>query len=553
MPEFAEFAKQLAQLNRQYTAQLGDTLAQLARDAGKAGPQASRTDLEDFHRRLHKLAGSGGTFGFTELSRRARALEVACKAWLDAPSPAVAPQWAAWLAGVAALGDTLSTPDASVVVMPEAQPPQRDKLEHVRLVVIEDEPETGRALQRGLSQFGYDVALFADFQSARQSVLASPPQLLVVDIMLPGSIPDDGTAAIPLLFQELGYPLPAIFLTARTDFRARLAVARAGGEAFLTKPVDVPGLANRIEAMLRERAQSPFRVLVVDDDEQLAEHYKLALASAGMMADRVCTADEVYAAIETLCPDLILMDLYMPECTGAELARTIRYNDAWQSMPIVFLSSENDIETQSLALGSGADDFLTKPILDGRLVSAVRARATRARKVAELMSQDSLTGLLKHASIKDRLVQELGRAQRQGHPLALAMLDIDRFKHVNDTWGHPMGDHVIKSLGHLLRQRLRRQDSIGRYGGEEFVAILPESNYAAARNLIEDIRQRFNEVRFVHNGETFSVSLSAGVSCSTQFSDVATLLAAADAALYSAKRAGRNQVKLASEGLEVLV
>jgi diguanylate cyclase (GGDEF)-like protein len=161
------------------------------------------------------------------------------------------------------------------------------------------------------------------------------------------------------------------------------------------------------------------------------------------------------------------------------------------------------------------------------------------------MSQDSLTGLLKHASIKDRLAQEMERARRQGKVMSAVMLDIDFFKKVNDNWGHPVGDQVIKTLGHLLRQRLRSQDSVGRYGGEEFVAVLPECGPEAALQLVDDIRQRFGAVKFNSQGQEFSVTLSAGIAASEHFHTPADLLAAADAALYEAKHGGRNQVRLA--------
>ena len=161
------------------------------------------------------------------------------------------------------------------------------------------------------------------------------------------------------------------------------------------------------------------------------------------------------------------------------------------------------------------------------------------------MSQDSLTGLLKHASFKNRLSQEVDRARRQGKPLAVAMVDIDLFKQVNDTWGHPMGDQVIKTLAHLLRQRLRRQDVIGRYGGEEFGVVLPECTLADAVHLMDDIRQRFSEIRFILEGQSFNVTLSAGVVSSETVPKAPDLLALADTALYEAKHSGRNQVRSA--------
>jgi diguanylate cyclase (GGDEF)-like protein len=158
------------------------------------------------------------------------------------------------------------------------------------------------------------------------------------------------------------------------------------------------------------------------------------------------------------------------------------------------------------------------------------------------MSQDSLTGLLKHAMAKDRLAQEVDRANRQGKTLVVA---IDHFKKVNDDWGHLMGDHVIKTLAQLLRQRLRRQDSVGRYGGEEFVLILPDCSLDDAQRLLHDIRLRFAEVQFGGHEKGFSVTFSAGIASNEHLRQAEELLAAADAAMYEAKRGGRNQVRRA--------
>lgn len=537
-----DFADQLAALREQYVKRLESTLDNLVSRVAEHGGDIAPVTLAELHADLHKLAGSGGTFGFPELSRQARALEVTAKIWLDGSSVPDLAQWQDWKTGLSALRQTLTPPAVSEAVMAKEEPalmPVQDS--RLRVVLIEDDEDVGASLSKGLSQFGYEVTHYTVFAEAEAAILSDPPDVLVVDIRLTGH---DSTEAVTLLATRLGYSLPTIFIASRTDFSARLAAAKAGGSAFLSKPVDIPTLAGRIEILQQERELSPFRVLIVDDDEALAEHYRLTLASAGMLAEKVCHPKEVLRVMQSLHPDILLIDLYMPECTGAQLARAIRYEDAWLGIPIIYLSAEDDLEEQIKALDSGGgDDFLTKPISDARLVAMVRTRALRARKVDELMSKDSLTGLLKHSSIKDRLAQEVERAHRQGKVMSMAMVDMDYFKRVNDNWGHPMGDQVIKTLAHLLRQRLRRQDSIGRYGGEEFTVVLPECNAADAVRLLDDIRQRFSEIRFIHEGQSFGITLSAGIATSEQCADAQSLLAAADAALYDAKDGGRNQVR----------
>ncbi len=240
-------------------------------------------------------------------------------------------------------------------------------------------------------------------------------------------------------------------------------------------------------------------------------------------------------------PDLVLMDIEMPNYIGSELAAVLRQYEGWVGLPIIYLSAETDVDEQIKAMGVGADDFLTKPISDARLVSAIKVRAARARQLSDLMSKDSLTGLLKHARIKEELEIELARARRSGKELCAVMIDLDHFKQMNDTYGHAVGDRVIRAVAHLLKQRLRKSDMIGRYGGEEFVAVLPECDIETAEKIMNDIRERFALLRFNHEGTEFGCTFSAGIACSTQFPP-SGLLVAADEAMYRAKRSGRNRV-----------
>jgi diguanylate cyclase (GGDEF)-like protein len=241
---------------------------------------------------------------------------------------------------------------------------------------------------------------------------------------------------------------------------------------------------------------------------------------------------------------VVLLDVNMPDCTGPELAQIIRFNDDWLRVPIIYLSAETDITRQMNALIKAGDDFVSKPIADNALVTTVFSRAQRARLLSIALSRDSLTGLLKHADIKEQVGIELERAQRSGKPASVAMLDIDFFKQVNDSYGHVAGDNVIRALANLLRQRLRRVDSLGRYGGEEFLVVLPDCPADQALRILDEIRQRFAELHFIAGDSEFSVTLSAGIaSTEPGAKDAGELLERADRALYVAKHGGRNQVR----------
>jgi len=256
---------------------------------------------------------------------------------------------------------------------------------------------------------------------------------------------------------------------------------------------------------------------------------------------------DIMQEIAAFRPELVLMDLHMPDFSGSDLAGVIRQHDQYANLPIVYLSAETDIQQQVEAMVRGADDFLTKPISDLQLVATARARITRSRQLEEKINKDSLTGLLKHASIKEAVGLEVQHSRRTAKPVTLAMLDIDHFKTVNDNYGHTMGDVVIAAVATLLRQRLRQSDILGRYGGEEFVVVLPECELENAGLLLDEIRQRFSSLHYSHEGQDFSCTISIGLACSTQYpeSSGAELLVAADEALYKARHGGRNQVQQA--------
>lgn len=545
MQTMMDFSMQLAVLRRQFAARLAGTLDELNRLMAGREPDVPRELLAQVHLRLHKLAGAGGTFGFPELSTQASALEEMSKVWLQTDQPAPPDQWRMWLAGLSALRSSIAIQGESVERKPltELVASRSATRSVVRVVMVHSDQAFSLMMCRGLGQFGYTVSHYLDWRSAQAGLMADPPDVVLLESAIVEQENEPTRQAVERLVAQPDRHLALIFLANHADFAIQLLAAKVGAEVFFTQPVDAPTVAARIEAIVREREQQPYRVLIVEDDEALAEHYRLTLRGAGMLADRVSHPNAVLPALRKLRPDVLLMDLYMPESTGAELARMIRYDSAWQGLPIVLMSAESDLALQVQALHSGADDFLVKPISDVELVVGTRVRAERARKVAELMNQDSLTGLLKHASIKDRLTQEVDRARRNGKPVSIAMVDIDLFKRVNDNWGHPMGDQVIKTLGNLLRQRLRRQDSVGRYGGEEFLVVLPECSEADALRLLDDIRRRFADIVFRSGEHSFNVTLSAGVAVSTQGRDAHEVLAAADQALYLVKNSGRNQVR----------
>ena len=265
------------------------------------------------------------------------------------------------------------------------------------------------------------------------------------------------------------------------------------------------------------------------------------LKKAGLTAHIITDPMQIIVALEAFNPEIIILDMYMPGCTGMEIARVIRQQDRFHSVPIIYLSAEDDVSKQLHAMSLGGDDFLTKPIDPKHLIATIHNRGRRARSLLALMIRDSLTGLFNHTHTLYLLEQELVKARHKNQNLCFAMIDVDYFKRVNDTFGHPIGDRILRSLSMFLKQRLRKSDHIGRYGGEEFAIIMPDTRESDARSVLNDIRERFAELTQTAGEQEFHVTFSCGVAL-WKNDNAATLCERADQALYKAKAAGRNCV-----------
>ena len=533
MPDTPQLQAQLAAIEARFRQRLDDELDTL--DELSAQLQDAPAALRSLRDRLHKLAGSAGTFGYGELGSMARQLEQQAQTQLDADSTD-----ATVLTELSSAGAQLR-PLLQRNEQREAQPQQleagtSDEDRHRRIGLLIEEDDLASQMAQTLDSFGYQVIRLASPEALQTS---APLDALIIDTSPPGSHLLDH----PVL-QQAANPLPPLLIISSLDtFASRLQAVRAGAVGFFTKPVDLPLLERRLERSFNNQQGGPFRVLIVDDDTELAARYQLVLSNAGIRVDAVSNPHLLLEKMHNFIPEVVLMDLSMPEYSGPELAQVIRLDDDWLRVPIVYLSAETNAERQMSALLKAGDDFITKPISDSTLLTTVYARAQRARMVSDALARDSLTGLLKHADIKEQLEVEVERSKRCQAPVSVAMIDIDHFKKVNDTYGHACGDNVIRALSNMLRQRLRKVDRLGRYGGEEFVAVLPGCSSSDACQLLESIREAFNALQFSYGGQQFHCSFSAGISaCENDEWAEEELLERADRALYQAKQSGRNRL-----------
>ncbi|EGV20074.1 diguanylate cyclase [Thiocapsa marina] len=568
-PDKAEsFQSRKARLRASFLSQLPGRLA----DARRAVAELRAGEIE--HARLdalyvlfHTLKGSGATFGFRQIGDAARTAEQAVRRAMDSGGhvePTLPAELACLLDDLDALAlaadvqadpDTApgfelpgpqSRPEPAPGQAPDAHPGQPADRSQRMVYLCDDDPDLAAQLAGQLGCFGYRVRAFTTLADLRTAVESERPAAIILDIVFP----EDENAG-PKMLAELRSAeqetIPCIFISCRDDFEGRLQAVRAGGSAYCTKPIKTVELLEFLDALTNPHPPEPINVLVVDDDRELAQFHATVLEEAGMVAKAVSNPEQVLSLLDTFDADLVLMDMYMPDCSGPELSRILRQIPGHVSLPIIYVSSETDVERQHKALAVGADGFLTKPIEPARLVAEVALRAERMRILHSLMVRDGLTGLFNHNAIMQFLEVAVANARRGGTSLCFAMIDVDHFKSVNDTYGHPTGDQVLMALSRTLRMRLREDDLVGRYGGEEFAVVLNGAGVEPAKRILDALRTSFSNVTFFSDGQEFHCTFSVGVSDFPTFATPDALTEAADRALYRAKKGGRNRVEIATE------
>lgn len=391
-----------------------------------------------------------------------------------------------------------------------------------------------------IAQLGY-FGIVAEFSEWNQPLPEDPEAAPLILFDTNGLDSDEWYPAIQSLRGHFAMGR-LIGLGVRPEFEPLMMALRGGCDTCMLDDVPVHAVVERIMDMNEHHDEEAHRVLIVEDSRTASHMIRRTLEENRVVCEIVNDPRQTLEALRRFNPDLILMDMYMPNCTGVEVTRVVRQHNEFLSIPIVYLSGETNVALQVDAMRLGGDHFLTKPFNPVFLNAIVKCKIERYRSLRRSMYHDSLTGLLNHSSGKNTLDMVLSGVAHEGGFLSVAMIDIDHFKQVNDTYGHPVGDRVICNLAWLLRQRLRRHDILCRYGGEEFLVALPQTSAEQAYGILERIRHDFSQIRHPHLDTYFFATLSGGIASYPMLLNRDTLIEAADGALYQAKRGGRNRI-----------
>ncbi len=311
-------------------------------------------------------------------------------------------------------------------------------------------------------------------------------------------------------------------------------------------------------------SRGPTRVLVVDDDEDGLYILKLLLTKMKYEVHTARDGEEALQKAEALVPDIILLDVMMPKLNGFEVCKRVKATPEGMYIPIILLTAKSELMSKIEGLDCGADEYLTKPYdmseLTARIRSMLRIKGLNDslrhanRQLEELSVTDELTKLYNRRFINRKLDEEFRRATRYKRPLACLMFDADHFKSVNDTYGHAFGDVVLRDIARIILDTAREVDICGRFGGEEFIAILPDTELSRAAIVGDRIRKNVEGHEFTDGNHRVQRTVSVGISAlpDDHVKDEFQLVEWADKALYAAKTGGRNKVILYNELEEYL-
>lgn len=419
--------------------------------------------------------------------------------------------------------------------VPESTGPGDAKPRDIWLVADEKHPWSDGLIEQ-LSFFGYRVRRLP--WRATPEDAASPLVIIFIPWARYATAEIEGIQA-----QRKRHPASQIFcLGVPEQLDGMVRLLRAGADVTIPTAQQTTTVLAHLLDLIGAQDQEPYRVLVVEDSPTATAMICRTLSQHGIDNHAINSPEYLLEAVWRYRPDLVLMDMHMPHCTGVEATRVLRQIPACQALPVVYLSSETDMGMQVAALRLGGDQFIGKPFNPVLMSTIVKTKIERYREMQRSSMHDGLTGLLNHTASKMRLTQMLQAMNRERDRLCVVMIDIDRFKSINDEHGHPVGDQVIRNIAWLLKGRLRATDIVGRYGGEEFVVALRGLNIDDAYHVMDRIRRDFFHLPQTHAGGLLHASFSAGIAGYPDFAVEQDLIDAADRALLAAKSGGRNRI-----------
>lgn len=413
------------------------------------------------------------------------------------------------------------------------------------VLIVDDDQDFCSSLSAQVENLGYDTIEINNLEDLESNIIKYKPQAIFMDIVFNGKRAA-GIDHIKDLQNKNMVDCSIVYMSGRDDLEARLEAVRSGGEAFLTKTFSLQHLKSILDSTVPLQTNINYKVLIIEDDKTAAEYCSAILEHANIETVRLTQQMEVFDTIIEFDPDVILLDMYMPEIDGFEMASIIRQHQTFSSIPIVIMSSETDVNKQFKMRSLGADDFILKPFQPHHLVDTIFNRIKRSKYTKHMIYTDGLTGLMLFSKFKEQIHTLMESCLRYNLDFSVGLIDLDYFKNINDQYGHLAGDQILREFSEFLSTRVRKSDIVTRYGGEEFAIIFPYTSGENAVRALNSMREAFSRRLKHSNIGEFHITFSGGVASIIDYQDLDALLLAADKALYKAKGCGRNHIEISS-------
>jgi diguanylate cyclase (GGDEF)-like protein len=531
------------ELKDQYVRRSSERLGKIFEMVSLLNQRPSDMDLvTQLSRQFHWLAGSGSMYGYPEVSAMGIEGEDYCNALIRDKSSnpkADVERIKTLLNKLSAQFRTAGEAGPETVTLPQNKT-DKNRADHPDVLIIDEDINDLASLTRLLGDEGLEVRSSRTMAGALAELKQRMPHGIVIEIPLPDGDAYDLVEQVRQM--DGGDNLAIVIVSKQTGFLDRVRSVHCGADAHFEKPVDMKAMIRRLRYLLDKQKQAPARILSVEDDPDQAAFIRAFLESAGYQV-RTCTDPKNFDSyLSAFNPDLVLLDVMLPGMTGYELSRYLRQDERHATLPVIFLTTQGNIEARIEAARAGGDDHLVKPVPPALLLSSVAARLERSRFLKTLLHRDGLTYTLNHASFMEQGQLMIAQHKRHAGYTAMIIVDLDYFRSINERHGYPGGDKVLVAMSLLLRKRLRQSDIIGRYGGDEFGIIAEgldeQEALTLASRLLADFAATAHSTQ-LHAG--FYATASAGIAIlDSKTMDLEKWMAAAHKALHEAKQAGRN-------------
>lgn len=499
----------------------------------------------------HKLAGSLGTFGLAEGTQLARQIEQLLQP--ETVSPDQQQMLQQQVKDLRQLLEQANCPSLPKQPEPEVTqtPTKTANAEEPLLLIVDDDLSLAELLRAEAQNWGLRVAIAPNPDVARAEIRHDPPDVVLLDLSFAESDqaePNDSEldeAGLNLLAELSQHtpPLPVLVFTGRGQAVDRVTVARLKGRRFLQKPTTPADVLEAVTEVLAQDRKVESSVLVVDDDPLILQALRTLLQPWGLRVATLESPLEFWDALETTKPDLLVLDIEMPEVDGIELCQTLRNDPHWNWLPVLFLTAHTDASTIQQVFAVGADDYVSKPIIAPELITRILNRIERTRLLRNQTETDALTGTANRQQSTQELNKLLKLAQRSQQPLCLSVLRLDHLKQANSQYGHGFGDQALRQVAQLLRQRLRIEDVVSRWSGAEFIVGMYGMNRSNGVEWLAEILETLRQMEITVEGRALPITFSAGVA---QYPENGTLLRelyqSAGAVLELAEAAGGDRI-----------